>query len=249
MKKLFRYPRITAAVLLLAAACVFAFALIGYAFSALTCTGIAAVLLLYELFSRRGWRKLKRALAVLLCTGAAFFAVLEIPVVRAARGEPEYEADYLIVLGAGVRGDTPSLSLKNRLDAALEYLRANPGCTAIVSGGQGPGENLSEAQAMFDYLTARGIEPGRVLIEDRSTSTMENISFSCGIIRSLGVEPESVRLAVVSSEYHLYRAQYLAGTMGLELHGVPAHTSKPVLMLNYFIREAFAVLYTWVFVK
>lgn len=249
MKRLFRYPRITAAAVLLIAACVFAFALVGYTFSAMACVGFAAVLLLYELFARRGWRRLKRALVVLLCLGFALFIAPEIPVIRAAGGEPEYEAEHLIVLGAGLRGDTPSLSLKNRLDAALEYLQANPGCTAIVSGGQGPGENLSEAQAMYDYLTARGIEPGRVLMEDQSTSTMENLSFSCEILRSLGVQPESARLAVVSSEYHLYRAQYLGRTMGLEVHGVAARTSKPVLMVNYFIREAFAVLYTWAFVR
>lgn len=247
MKKLLRYPRVVAAAVLLVTAAVFAAALTGYAFSALTCAGIAAALLLYELFSRRGWRRLRRALVILLCLGAVCFAVLEAPVVRAAGGEPEYEADYLIVLGAGVRGDVPSLSLKNRLDAALEYLREHPGCTAVVSGGQGPGENLSEAQAMFDYLTARGIEPERVLMEDRSTSTMENLSFSCEILRSAGVEPEKAEIAVLSSEYHLYRAQYLARGMGVELHGVAAHTSNVVLMVNYFIREAFAVLYTWIF--
>jgi len=191
---------------------------------------------------------MKRALVILLCVGGVCFAVLEAPVLRAAGGEPEYEADYLIVLGAGVHGDVPSLSLKNRLDAALEYLNRNPECTAIVSGGQGPGENLSEAQAMFDYLTRRGIEPGRVLTEEKSTSTQENLSFSFELLRTRGVEPESARIALVSSEYHLYRAQYLARSMGVQVHGVAARTSKPVLMVNYFIREAFAVLYTWVFV-
>ncbi len=247
MKRLFKYPRITAAVALIIAAGIFAFALIGYTFSVMACLGFAAVLLLYELFARRGWRKLKRALVVLLCLGSALFIALEIPVIRAAGGEPGYQADYLIVLGAGLRGDKPSLSLKNRLDAALVYLQENPGCTAIVSGGQGPGEDMSEAQAMSDYLTARGIEPGRVVMEDRATSTLENLSFSCGILRERGVEPEGVRLAVASSEYHLYRAEYLGRTMGLELHGVAARTSLPFLKANYFIREAFAVLYTWVF--
>lgn len=247
MRILFRYPRITAAAALLAFACVFAFALVGYTFAALACVGFAAALLLYELFSRRGWRKMKLALVIVLCLGMALFIVLEVPVIRAAGGEPEYEADYLIVLGAGVRGDTPSLSLKNRLDAALEYLRSHPGCVAVVSGGQGPGENVSEAQAMYDYLTARGIAPDRVLREDRATSTQENLSFSFEILRSLGVQPESAEIAVVSSEYHLCRAQYLAGTMGVQVHGVAAHTSYPVLKINYFIREAFAMLYTRLF--
>ena len=242
-------PRVISAFVLFAAAAVFAFALTGYAFSALTCSGTGAALLLYELFSRLGWLKMKRALVILLCLGAVCFAVPEAHVLRAAAGEPDYEAQYLIVLGAGVRGDTPSLSLQNRLDAALGYLQEHPGCTAIVSGGQGEDENVSEARAMYDFLTSGGIAPERVLMEDKSTSTMENLSFSLEVIRSLGVEPASAEMAVLSSEYHLYRAQYLARGMGVELHGVAAHTSNPVLMVNYFIREAFAVMYTWVFMS
>lgn len=246
MKRLFKYPRITVAVALIVAAGVFQFALIGYSFSVMACLGFAAVLLLYELFARRGWRRLKRALVVLLGLGFALFIALEIPVIRASGGEPGFQADYLIVLGAGLRGDTPSLSLKNRLDAALDYLLENPGCVAVVSGGQGPGEDMTEAQAMSDYLTARGIGPERVLLEERATSTLENLSFSCDILRERGVEPERARLAVASSEYHLYRAEYLGRTLGLEVHGVAARTSLPFLKANYFIREAFAVLYTWV---
>lgn len=248
MKRLFT-PRVIAALGLFGAAAVFAFALVGYDFSALTCFGTGTALLLYELFSRRGWRKMKRALVILMCLGAACFAVPEICVVLAAPGEPDYEAQYLIVLGAGVRGDTPSLSLQNRLDTALKYLREHPGCTAVVSGGRGEDENVSEARAMYDFLTAGGIAPERVLMEDRSTSTMENLSFSCEILRSSGVEPSCAEIAVLSSEYHLYRAKYLARGMGVELHGVAACTSKPVLMVNYFIREAFAVMYTWVFMS
>lgn len=248
MKRLLA-PRVIAALALLVAAAVFAFALTGYAFSALACAGAGAALLLYELFSQLGWRRMKRALVALLCLGGACFAVPETCVVRAAAGEPDYEARYIIVLGAGVRGDTPSLSLRNRLDAALEYLREHPDCTAIVSGGQGEDENVSEARAMYDFLTAGGIAPERVLMEDRSTSTVENLSFSCELLRSLGVEPSSAEIAVLSSEYHLYRARYLARGMGVELHGLAARTSKPVLMVNYFIREAFAVMYTWVFMS
>lgn len=242
-------PRVIAALALFTAAAVFAFGLVGYTFSALACCGFGTAALLYELFSRRGWRSMKRALVIFLCLGGVCFAVPETCVVRAAAGEPGYEARYLIVLGAGVRGDTPSLSLQNRLDTALKYLREHPGCTAVVSGGQGEDENVSEARAMYDFLTTAGIDPGRVLMEDRSTSTMENLIFSCEILRDLGVEPSEAEIAVLSSEYHLYRAQYLARGMGLELHGVAARTSNPVLMVNYFIREAFAVAYTWVFMS
>lgn len=247
MRNFLKRPRAAAAIVLFVIAAFFKFALIGYGFMALLLAGIGVVLLLYELFDRLQKRGLKHALTVLLCVCVACFIAIEIPIVRASSGDGDYEADYLIVLGAGVNGSTPSLSMVNRLDAALDYLQSHPDCTAIVSGGQGSGEDITEAQAMYDYLTARGIPPEQVLMEDRASSTKENLLFSFDIIRSLGHVPESTDIAVVSSEYHLYRAGYMARQLGIEVHGVAGHTSYPVLMFNYFIREAFATAYMWVF--
>ncbi|MBR0360437.1 MAG: YdcF family protein, partial [Clostridia bacterium] len=92
-----------------------------------------------------------------------------------------YEEDYLIVLGCGLNGSTPSESLVKRLDKAIEYSSRNTDCKIIVTGGQGSGEDVSEAEAMYIYLVENGINPERIIREDASTSTTENFEFSNNI--------------------------------------------------------------------
>ena len=116
----------------------------------------------------------------------------------------------------------------------------------IVSGGMGPGESVTEAEAMRDWLTAHGISEDRILLEDRATSTQENLSFSFALIRERGDEPDG-KVAIVSSAYHLYRAKSMARLQGVEAAGVAAPWGYPMVMLNYFIREAFGVTHLWVF--
>lgn len=220
-----------------ALAAFFRFALIGYSSLALMFACAGAVVLLY-LLTPRWFRVL---LTVALCLGVMLFAAAEIPVIRAARGEPDREADYLIVLGAGVNGSVPSLSMTDRLRAALDYLTAHPDCKAVLTGGQGPGESVTEAEAMARWLTERGLAAERLILEDRAANTAENLRFSFALI------PEGARVAVCSSEYHLCRAQYMARDLGYEVFGVPGRTTYPVLRLNYFIREALGMVHYRVF--
>ena len=215
------------------------FALVGYGTLALCFAALGAIILLYRLLSKA---LLKLALTVLLILGAAVFTAALVPVTRAAGGDADVDADYLIVLGAGVNGSTPSLSLTDRLQAARAYLEAQPDCTAIVSGGQGPGEDISEAEAMYRWLTANGVDGGRIVLEDRATDTLENLKYSFALIP----DPDAA-VAVVSAEYHLYRAKFLAAVLGRAVSGVPAPTSLPALKLNYFIREALGMVYYHVF--
>lgn len=224
----------------------FQFALIGYTVMALLFWTLAALVLIYALLQKRGMLRTRRVLTALVCIGLAALVAIEIPIIKNARTDKGAAADYMIVLGAGVNGTVPSLSLANRLTAAQAYLEENPDCIAIVSGGQGPGEDITEAEAMRRWLEARGIAPERIVMEDRATSTDENIAYSLELIRARGDDPDSV--AIVSSEYHLYRAKCIARAQGIaQPLGVAGRTSYPVLMINYFIREAFAVAYMWVF--
>ena len=140
--------------LVLAAACLVVaaflkFALIGYGFMAMCFVGLAAVLVLYELCARKGWNGLRQVLSAALILGFALFIACEVPVVLASRGDELTEPDYLIVLGAGVNGTVPSLSMRNRLDAALVVLNEYPDCDAIVSGGQGQGDTEECADIQF----------------------------------------------------------------------------------------------------
>ena len=228
-------------------AALFKFALIGYGFAALFFLLLAAAFFGYGLaaclkVTRPGAAKaLNAALTALICLCLTALILIEIPIVQASAGDEDPEADYLIVLGAGVNGTVPSLSLRNRLDAALEYLRAYPEAVCVVSGGKGPGEAITEAACMQAWLVERGIENGRIVMEDRAENTEENIAFSMAMI------PDDARVAVISSEYHLYRTKVLAERQGYALLAVPAKTTYPVLRLNYFFREAFAMVELWLF--
>ncbi len=238
-------------IILLAAAAFFAFGMIGYTTIALVLTGIAFLAALYKSIghcahrNEKTARTLKRVLTAAVCLAVAGFITVEIPIIASARTNDEPKAEYLIVLGAGVNGTEPSLSLLNRLEAARDYLNTYTDSTAIVSGGQGPGEEITEAQCMRDWLVRNGISEDRIILEPKAVSTYENISLSLKKIKEDGGDP-SARVAVASSEYHLYRAKYIAHQLGADPVGVAGHTSYPVLMINYFIREAAAVCATWI---
>ena len=185
-------------------------------------------------------KTLKRFLAMFIAMGLVYFVIIEIPIIDEASGDGDFDADYLIVLGAAVHGDIPSLSLVERLEAAKDYLIKHPDTVVIVSGGQGGGENVSEARAMYEWLCANGIDSTRIIMEDKASSTYENLKFSREIINELS---DDATVAVVSSEYHLCRAKLIAKTLGMEIHTVAAQTTYFTVMLNYFIREAFGVTY------
>ena len=223
----------------------------GFGFSALICFGCAGVLAFYLLLPVLAKKKPKLAkvllVAVSVCLGIGIVmaAVTGVIIVRAWTG-PVIPCDYVVVLGAGVNGTVPSLSLRDRLNAAYDYLVAYPDAVCVVTGGQGPGEDITEALCMYNDLTARGIDPDRVWMEEQATNTRENIRFSLDMIEEkTGARPE--RIGLVSSEYHLYRAGMFARAENVISCGIPARTSWISLRINYFLREIAAVWYYKVF--
>lgn len=220
----------------------FFFVMNGYTYISYTLFFIAALILV----NRFGGDSFKRIVAVLTCIGLMYFCTLEFIIISCAFGEKHVEKPYIVVLGAQVHGDTASLALRHRLEGALDYLNEHPDTIAIVSGGKGDGENISEAECMFNWLTERGIDPERVLKEPRSTSTMENLTYSFEIIRARGDEPDG-NVAIVSSGYHLCRAEYMSKMLGAEVIGVPGNLGYPIFTLGCFIREAFGLTHLWVF--
>lgn len=175
-------------------------------------------------------------LTSLVIIAVAIFTVTGSSILYDAFEEPEADCPFIIVLGAQVREDGPSMSLKERIDAAYDYLIAHPETTAIVTGGKGNDEHISEALCMYQELTAMGIPPERVIMEDQATSTWGNLSYSMDIIEDItGDRPDSV--GVVSSEYHLFRTSLQAKEHGLTIVGIPARTGSFDRFLHYFIRE------------
>ncbi|MBQ5671797.1 MAG: YdcF family protein [Oscillospiraceae bacterium] len=224
--------------------------LTGHKFLGTALIGIGALMLFYTicpllLQSYPIVKLLRTAVTVILVICVAYFCVVESFIIRDARTETETPADYIIVLGAGVNGTVPSLSLRDRLMGTYNYMTANPDCIAIVSGGQGEGEDITEAQCMRDWLADKGIAPERIIMEDRATCTLENLRYSMDIIDTLPIK--NPVLGIVSSEYHLHRAKRLAGYVGIDVIGIAARTSYPTVAANYFIREAFAMTEQYVF--
>lgn len=148
--------------------------------------------------------------------------------------------DYAIVLGAQVKKDTLSLSLRYRLDAALQYAKEHPYVTIILSGGQGQDEPISEAEAMRRFLTENGVAEERLILESASTSTYENILFSKKLLPS---EIQSV--TIITSDYHLARARKIAASLGLDSDAVSAETPK-VVAAKLTVRERIALVKTYI---
>ena len=168
---------------------------------------------------------------------AALFILVEACIISKMCSTAPENLDYVIVLGARVNGTIPSRSLYRRIDAAEIYLKENPGTKAILSGGQGLHEDITEAEAMYRELTVRGIDSKRMYKEDTSTDTMENMRNS-----KLFLDCSKNRIAIISSNFHLFRGIALGKKQGYEqLYGIPAKVDG-ILLANYMVREFFAVV-------
>lgn len=224
----------------------------GYSFTALVCLCIIGIILFYGFMPMVG-RVLPRFARVctivftlaLIC-GLILFGVTEYFIIRASFGTPETQVDYLVVLGAKVRQDGPSVSLWDRIYEAVSYLNAHPDTIAIVSGGQGEDEPITEAKSMHDELVKLGISEDRIWMEYKATSTDENLRYSLDLIEEkTGRRPQT--LGVLSSEYHLFRASLMAKKLGIEFVGVPAKTTKITQLINHAMREVAGVWHFYIF--
>ena len=224
----------------------FTFYIMGYSFSALVAACLMGIILFYNLADilvkkyPKPIKVVRRVFTVILCIGLLVCGITEALIIHASFGDPKERVDYVVVLGAKVRHDGPSVSLRNRIDAAYEYLTDHPDTIAVVTGGKGTDEPIAEAQCMYDHLVAMGIDPDRIWMEDRATSTWENLQFSLALIEEkTGQRPEKIGL--LSSEYHLFRAKLFAKACGVDAAGIPAHTTRLSQMINHFMREVAGV--------
>ena len=215
----------------------------SYRFSMLLSLGCALVCVLFYYFTRQPTplnAVLSKTLLILLILGITAAAITVSFIANAAQPKERASCRYFIVLGAGVNGTEPSRSLTERINAAYTYLCANPESVAVLSGGQGRGEDITEAACMYRELTELGISTSRLYLEEQSSSTIENLRFSMVLLETeLGFRPEQI--GVVSSEYHIFRAKLYANSLGVEAQGIPAQTARVSLRLNYYLREIVAV--------
>ena len=179
----------------------------------------------------------KYIIMAIVAIGLCIFLLIEGTIIYYSNKDAEPGADYVIVLGAQVRGTTVTKSLKKRLDTAAKYLKENQETKVIVSGGQGTGEDITEAEAMRRYLISNGIPENQIIKEERSTNTAENIKYSKMLIQG-----EELELVIVTNGFHVYRALSIAKKQGLSQAQGLAAPSDRILILNYYVREAAGVL-------
>ena len=228
----------------------------------------AAVLLFLVLINRMPRLKTPAVvLSILFWICLAVFGIVETIVFSAGRKAVSSGADYVIVLGAQVRGEYPTLVLNARIKAAAAYLKENPQAVAVASGGQGTGESISEAEAIRRGLVRLGISDERILLEDASTSTAENLRFSAEVIQQYEKKKAEVianatantadadeivgdkkpirfvskNVVLVTNDFHVFRATRLAKNLGYtDVEGLGA-TDFFAVTIQYYVREFFAI--------
>ncbi len=191
-------------------------------------------------------------LKVLFFAGVGVYAALVVFVALAscaavAKGRGK-TAVAIIVLGAGVHGEAVGNLLRRRLEAALAACGKNPAALVAVTGGRGPQEDIPEALAMQRWLLANGMEKSRVVVEDKSRNTEENLLFAKGLLAQRGVQP-GAPVAVVTSGFHCYRAVALAKKAGFPNAFAVAATISPTTWLPNYLREVLAVLKMWLLLR
>lgn len=182
-----------------------------------------------------GW--LKFAVLAIVLVGVLCFSLICSHVISGMRTSARKNLDYVVVLGAHVKGEVPSRALELRLKAALKYARENENTILILSGGQGLGEDITEAKCMENYLSAHGISRDRLVLEEKSTSTKENLKFSDELTGC-----SSRNTGILSNNFHVYRAVKLAEKLGyVHPYGIAA-PSDPIMQVHYVVREVAALV-------
>ncbi|WP_461206984.1 YdcF family protein [Clostridium sp. DL1XJH146] len=192
-------------------------------------------------------RNIKILFTTVVTIVLASFLIFEGIIIHEGRQKEMSESDYVIVLGAGLRGNIILASLQYRLEKCVEYVEEYPNTTIIVSGGQGPDELVSEAAAMKEFLVNNGVDEEKIIMEDKSTSTMENLQFSKEKIIEDGGSTDST-ISLITNGFHMYRAKFLAKRVGLEVSSMPAKSYLPAVP-NFYVREYFAFVKSFIFDK
>lgn len=200
-------------------------------------------------FSQKWFVLCFRVCIVLVMIGVLLFLTLLGIILYGSHDEVDGDPDIMIVLGCQVKPWGPSILLRDRLDKALEYLNEHPDVTVVVSGGQGPDEHISEAQAMYEYLVENGVNAERVLQEDRSTNTRQNLDYSLALLKENGFDTDD-NIIVVSNGFHLARVRMIWGWIYGDtdnLSTLAAPSSHVPSRLKMYIREPIGLVKSFVF--
>jgi uncharacterized SAM-binding protein YcdF (DUF218 family) len=198
---------------------------------------LGAVFIAAGMLCGRVPKGLRVAWRTALCLGLAALIALCSLVASGMRATAPDGLQYLIVLGARVDPDGPSPALNRRLNAVMACIDQHPDATIIASGGKGSDEPMSEAQCIHDELIRRGVDAQRIVMEDRSTTTQENIAFSMTLM-----DDPAAPTGIITNNYHVWRAVRIAKKAGLSnAHGIAAKYTGYTLF-HYMVREAICIV-------
>ena len=185
------------------------------------------------------YKKIIKVIKPLFLIGLTVFIITELAIIGFSLQKNMDKADYTIVLGAGIRGEIMTVTLKQRVDTAIEYADTNEDYGYIVvTGGQGPGESITEAEAMKRYLVKNGIDDEHVIKEEYATDTYENLEFSKEIIeKHSGKKIDELNIKVITSGFHLLRSKILCNELGYKNVTYCASPIWTIFIPNYYIRE------------
>lgn len=211
---------------------------------------LGITILVYGIFYKPLIKKLPKWFVVLYYTGLALIAtIIPLMFLSGRTDNVTYKEDAIIVLGAAVRGEEISGALQKRLDVAVEYYQENPNAIIVVTGGQGPQEDITEALAMERYLISNGIPQNKILKEEKATSTYENFKFSKELLDEYFSKQgkTNYKLAYITDDYHIYRAGQLAKIAGLgQMTHCHSSTHKSIILPSG-LRECMAIVKLWIF--
>lgn len=175
------------------------------------------------------------------------FIMIETLIILEGKKIYDRKVDYLFIMGARLYGDIPSPALLERLKVGVDYLKKQTDVKVVLTGGKGNDELISEAHAMKDYLIKNGIEESRILLEDKSVNTFQNIRFGLEKIRELD-DRKDLKVLIATNRFHILRSKLIAKRSGLEAHGLPAKV-PPTTIIPSYIREYFALIKTFLLDK
>lgn len=190
-------------------------------------------------------KRLRVLLFIMISLAIGSFILIESLIIYYGSEKRLKESDYLLILGAGLRGQQLSMTLHQRMIKGVEFLEKYPSTKVIVSGGQGPGEDITEAEAMKKYLINNGINEEQIIKEDKSTSTEENFIYSIKLMKEIDNRSD-IKVTVITTNFHMFRAKFLANRFGLDVYTAPSNL-HPLLIPNYYVREYLAVINSYLF--
>lgn len=189
-------------------------------------------------------RTIRWIITGLFSIGFIIFISIESIIIYNGHHYDTEKPDYLMILGAGLRGSSISTSLLYRLETALDFHEIYPDVKIIVSGGKGEGENITEASAMRNFLVDNGVDKSLIIMEDKSTDTYENFLYTKELLEKQG--KEDFTITIVSNNFHMYRAKFLASKVGFDTLGYPAPSHKASTLV-FHVREFFGVIKAYIF--